>query len=278
MKFHKLPENTEASSSSESGVEAPLLWFESFVRLLSENFEQLKSKNKYYSVRRYAQALEISVGALSEVMRGKRRLSRERAKQILEKLKAPPEHKTRILILMGENVNLSESYGILNKQIEINWDPEREMVATHFALSGIEVTPHLIAQRLGMSVEHVERVISDCLDSGLLVRDGMGTIVQKERENSFLTQLCISNDKNFKEKYKANLELAQKALEMSTSESGDFMSFTFAGSDDSIAFFKKELRQILYKMSLLAQVSPGSQVIQISSQMFSVDMRGPTKR
>jgi transcriptional regulator with XRE-family HTH domain len=59
-------------------------------KVLLQKFEELKQRNKLFSLRAFAIRLNISSSALSEILNGKRRVSREKAENIAIALKLTP--------------------------------------------------------------------------------------------------------------------------------------------------------------------------------------------
>jgi hypothetical protein len=79
-----------------------MIWEKEFLKLVKAEFQKKKSRNPRFSIRQYAKKLELSIGALSELLAGKRRLTKARALKIVECLELTDEEKSRLFVLMGE--------------------------------------------------------------------------------------------------------------------------------------------------------------------------------
>jgi transcriptional regulator with XRE-family HTH domain len=79
-----------------------MIWEKEFLKLVKAEFQKKKSRNPRFSIRQYAKKLELSIGALSELLAGKRRLTRARALKIVECLELTEDEKNRLFVLMGE--------------------------------------------------------------------------------------------------------------------------------------------------------------------------------
>jgi plasmid maintenance system antidote protein VapI len=61
------------------------------LRILTDAFEEKRSRNSSYSLRAFARDLEISVSHLSAIMSGQKKLSAQQAGKIAIKLQLAPE-------------------------------------------------------------------------------------------------------------------------------------------------------------------------------------------
>lgn len=78
-----------------------MTWQDEFFRALQEDFQRRKERNPRYSVRQYAKRVGVSVGAMSEILRGKRQLTPGRSLELLKKLDLPKEETLRLHLLLG---------------------------------------------------------------------------------------------------------------------------------------------------------------------------------
>src|SRR5688500_12673996 len=70
--------------------------------LLRTNFVDLQSKNPSYSLRSFSKKVDVHVGALSSIMNGKRKVSRELAERIARMLMIDPQTRSELLDLFPE--------------------------------------------------------------------------------------------------------------------------------------------------------------------------------
>ena len=67
-----------------------------------QQFSQIKGKNPNYSLRAYSKKLDIPHSALSEILNGKRKLTKKMATRILINLKLVSSEQERILKFLNE--------------------------------------------------------------------------------------------------------------------------------------------------------------------------------
>jgi len=69
---------------------------------LYEGFNDARSRNPHVSLRAYARRLAVSPAALSEILRGKRRISMNRAKELISRMGMDPIESEKILNLFAQ--------------------------------------------------------------------------------------------------------------------------------------------------------------------------------
>ena len=60
------------------------------IKILNQQFALARSRNSSYSLRAFAKKLGVPASGISEVLRGKRRITRKMATRMLERLRVDP--------------------------------------------------------------------------------------------------------------------------------------------------------------------------------------------
>jgi len=185
------------------------------------------AKNPSYSLRAMAQSLDVSPSTLSEVLKGKRNISSERAYIIASKLGLQSkEHEYFCLLVQMSNTSKVEIIESLQKKIE-KLNPRKEVVQNltvdlfrtiadwyHSAilhmseLQGFQFKPSAIAQRLGISNFEAEAAIERLLRLGLLSQDDKGRFFPT---TEYLVEAKIPNE-SLQRFHKQMLEKAAESL------------------------------------------------------------------
>src|ERR1700722_8681225 len=64
---------------------------------MMENLVEIQTKNPSYTLRAYAKKLRMSHSALSEILRGKRRVSKKLAERIVDRLNLDPKEAAHVI-------------------------------------------------------------------------------------------------------------------------------------------------------------------------------------
>lgn len=207
---------------------------------LQSSFAEAQVRNPSYTMRSYARRLGVSHGALSEILRGKRKISKKMAERLLTKLNIPPWEKDQILA-QHTSTTKRVPYTVLDmNQYELisNW--------YHFAILSLAETKSFqsntnwIAKRLGITPSTAKQTVNRLLQLKLLSEDKDGswrpTGIQYETSDNIVS-LAL------RKSHSRNLELARSSLESDTIEIRDFTALTLSISQNQISQAKKIIRE-----------------------------------
>ncbi len=252
--------------------------------LLFNEFEQRRQKNSRYSIRGFAQALDLSAAYLSLVFSEKRDLTRKTAVEILEKLKWPKQRKKLFLALLDyerapskqiKETILSEidSWSELNF-LELNQDQFQYLSEPyHFAIvelsemTGFRNDPTWIAKRLGITKAEVTEAIGRLLRMSILkIKNSK---LSKDKTHYRIRDAPSEAIRNF---HKSNLKAAQLALEQQSFDRRDFSGTSVAIDLKNLPEIKELIRDFRGKLSrYCANVTDKDAVYQLSVQFFRLD-------
>lgn len=226
---------------------------------LRTQFLEFKNRNPSFSLRAFAKRLQLSPSALSEILQGKRRVSRSLAEQILSRLGVDPRDQQRILSLFKGSQMSNEDE---KKYLELSAD-QFQLISQwhHFALLSLSETkgfvadPLWVAKRLGINYLEAERTLER------LERLGY---IQWSRSRKSLKplkgQLATSDDianQAIRQSHFEDIDLSRRALETVPVEDRDFTALTLAIDKTKLPQAKKLIRA--FQNQLMAFLESGEQ-------------------
>ncbi len=226
-----------------------------YQKTLREELQRRCEKNPRYSVRAFARALSVDVGALSRVLSGKQIPSMKLAKTLLDALELPAEDEQSFFASLAQTQKarnlqrLNPAFRRFDTTVgpkELSIDLYR-VIADWYHAAILELTfteelksdPRVIARKLAISIAEAKLAVERLLELGLLEeKDG---VLKKSAE-----QLTTS-DKNLttpalRKNQKQFLEKAIHSLENDPIEDRSTTSMTMAIDPDKLPEARKMIR------------------------------------
>jgi len=220
-------------------------------KLLHE-LNQRKARNPAFSLRAFSRQLGISTATLSQVLSGKRDLSKKNAIKVAERLQLTPvEFEIMMREISGKPDHRSEELA----HLQLEEDRFRTIADWfHFALlslarlKGIRADENIIASRLGISqseaLEAINRLVRlqlIAVENGMLRRTAASIMTSRDRPSASLRR-----------HHRQMLERATLSLEEVPIEFRDISSVTmaidinkFSEAKDCINKFKLDMARLL---------------------------------
>lgn len=184
--------------------------------ILLEEFVKAQTRNPHYSMRAYAQKVGIAQSAISEILSGKRPITKKTAERILQGLEKDPNEILRLL-------DTSEQ-GSSEKYRSVDMDVYHAIADWHYyailslaETKDFEGSPKWIAQRLGISERSATEAVDRLLRLDMLERDKKTGKLQSTGEQ-FEAISAIASPA-LRKANRQNLELAQRLSKRSLSKS-----------------------------------------------------------
>lgn len=206
---------------------------------LNEHFVELRAKNPRLSQRYFAQKLGLSSGALSEILKGKRKISPKLAEKIAEKLNMDP----RAAAAFVEKTK-NDGVGIDYWQLQ---DDQFQLISfwPHFAILNLVKSKQCqhrsswFAHQLNLS----ERVVQDCLDR--LLRVGMLKLENKKyiRMKSHLQTSDDILNLSIRKSNQEDLEMLRDQMGVLDISQKDLTSITMLIDLEKMSDMKKFIRR-----------------------------------
>ncbi|MGZ3696220.1 MAG: TIGR02147 family protein [Bdellovibrionota bacterium] len=240
------------------------MWQKVLQNALQESFDLGKERNPRYSLRAHAKKIGISSSALSEVLQGKRNLSRAKAREIMDRIAIPESKREHFRTLLCET-SVSERKAKLPFQDLLLSDWLYLAVLHFFDLDIPAKSPSVIARRLSVPKEKVESVINTLLEAGLLIKNSQKKI---ERNSSQMKTSDGPSNESVRKFHRDGLALAQKALETQGSETRDFTSLIFVGDPDSLEEARKKIREAYQEVMIAVSGKKRTELYKMSVSLF----------
>lgn len=243
-------------------------------QVLREAFVESQVRNPAYSLRSFARRLAISPSALSEILNGKRRISRKLAERLADKLCLEPKQRHELL-------SRFRPAGATSKDVPFPPLAYQELDADQFATmaewyhfgilslmetAGFVSDPAWISERLAIKLPEATAAIERLLRLGLVARGDDGALkLTKGR----LTTSDGVRSISLRRAHATNLALAQKSLEEDDVDVRDFSAMTLAIDAALLPEAKKIIREFQDRLADRLEV-PGKQteVYKLCVQLF----------
>jgi uncharacterized protein (TIGR02147 family) len=240
---------------------------------LENEFKKKRAKNSRYSLRMMARQLDLPSGRLSEIINGKRKVTRKLAEKIANRLSFTPEQREKFLATVERSKKSTDQFETPDyKQLSID---SFYLIADwyHFAIlnlmnvKGFESDPAWIARRLGISSVEVKSAIDRLIRLGLIEVDG--SVFRSVEAN--LTTTHDVDSVALKLSHKQSLQQAIEALDEVPVFERDITSITMAVDTSKLPLAKEMIRQFRRKLcALLENSSSRNEVYNLNVQLVPV--------
>ncbi len=241
--------------------------------ILRERFTELQCKNTSFSLRAYAKKLNISPSALSEILNGKRFISKKLAKNICDKLLLSPEESQHVLSLFPDK---KSKLGKLKNNSSIQLTIDQFYIISdwyHFAIISLLETekakddPSWIAKRLGIKTQEARTALERLERLEMLERDNKDKL--KPTGTSFCTTDGISNTA-IRKSHSQSLDLAKRSLDEDDVSIRNFSNMTMAIDPQKLPTAKKMINQFQNTLCAFLESGEKKEVYNISVQLFPI--------
>lgn len=228
-------------------------------------------RNKKYSLRAFARDLHIPPSRLSEILRGKRAISRKQGLTFAEQLKLNPKEAALIFGAKIHDPKLAGakaySYSQINEdflQILVDW--------YHFAILNLLDTDNFvhdrawIAKRLNLPPSTVKEALGRLIRVGLLAMDGER--YQKTESNVATSDQVPSQA--LRRAHEQVIHLALKSLHEDPPSVRDISCVSMALDFAKLDLAKKEIRRFRRRMARLMEDGKRNEVYTLNIQLVPI--------
>ncbi|MCB0367765.1 MAG: TIGR02147 family protein [Bdellovibrionaceae bacterium] len=256
---------------------------------LQEEYDARRKRNPSFSLRAFAQVLQIPPGRLSEILNQKRPITHKMARHLADRLELDPQAKQALLNRIqqsgkgmaapqGKMENSIESSG---DYIQLSLDHFHALADWyHFAIlsltevRGFKSDAKWIAQRLGISVTQVKSAIERLTRLDLLVeKDGAWVATNK----SLTTPTDIASPA-LRSSHRQSLRQAIDCLETVELADRDITSITMAIDRSKIEPAKKMIRTFRRQLCAFLEEGEKTEVYNLNVQLVPVSQIDRNKR
>lgn len=231
-------------------------------KYLKKIYKDRQSKNSSYSIRAFARDCHISGGRMSEYFVGKRQLTFKTAKSICEKSNLSESEKENLIkFFQKENLFM------------IIKDPHFKDINTHLLcaiISSMDAddftgSPHWISDKLGESVEQIEKNIETLINYGLVEKNGKNEITLKQKTIKAVDNICSQSSR---ESHKLRLQKVIETIDKVNMDDKHLTSMTMCISKSKINIAKQKIEIFLDEMSELLESDIQKEIYELNVQLY----------
>lgn len=247
-------------------------------KVLSKNFEKLKQDSPQYSLRAFARKLGISPTAMSEMIHGKRVITRKTVTKMLDRLEIPAVDKDKII----KNENSRSAFIYEEKKfVEVDLNQNSHIAEwQYFAILSLAETEDFqadskwIAQRLNISESLAHKSLQNLKELKVLTANEDGKFVPSGLQFKIESGL---QETIFKTGHRDSLDLAKKALDDFDRELIDFSSMTMAIDHEFLPEAKDLIRQFRRRLASFLESGKKEEVYKLNIQLFPLSSKTKSK-
>ncbi len=250
-------------------------------KIISEEMTRARAVNPSFSLRALAKKLNIQPSALSEILSGKRFMTRRMAQRVLERLCVDPSKSAQILSGLTNRTSDKKPNRQYAEFIQINMDHYHVISEWYyFAIISLAETsnfrdePYWIARRLNIKASEASTALQRLERLGLLARTKSGKL--KSTAQQFATTSDIAS-LSLRKSHHQNLDLARKSLDEDGVELRDFTSMTMAIDPAKIPEAKRMIKEFRRKLCAFMESGKKSEVYRMCFQLFPLSRQGEPK-
>lgn len=239
------------------------------ILLLKSSLAEIQSRRGNYSMRQFAKKLGLDAPVLSLMMNGKRKITHNLAKQVLQGLPIDQTEANQILADLPTKSTRSVKTKIQFKEL----NPTQFDVISdwwYFAVLSLSETdqcrsdPKWIAKRLNITTTQAEKALEKLLELNLIKKKG--TTIKATGEIFSSTQDIPSSA--IKKNHQQGLELALEALHEVSVELREFGATTMIIDPKKIPEAKKMIRELRKKTMQVLESGEKLEVYRLQVQLF----------
>lgn len=246
-------------------------------KILSSEITKAQAHNPSYSLRAFARKIGIQPSALSEILNGKRNVTRKMAARILDHLCVNPEQAQTLMSKLNNKRMASEAISSRSEFVQVNMDHYHVISEWYyFAIlslaetKGFKVQPEWIARRLNISIPNTRIALKRLERLGLLKRNPKGHLVWAGVH--FKTSNDVVN-MSLRRSHYQNLELAKASLDKDEVSVRDFSSMTMAIDPKKIPEAKEMIKEFRRRLSDFMESGEKQEVYRICLQLFPLSKK-----
>jgi uncharacterized protein (TIGR02147 family) len=245
-----------------------------FQKLLSKQLTEARLKNPSYSLRAFAKKAGLTPSALSEILNGKRRVSRELAQKVVHKLCVEPARAAELIRSFPDKLRRKGDGAAAPTRefTQLNMDHFRIISDWyHFAILSLSETddyrhdPRWIGERLNIKSTDAAAALGRLERLGMLELDDQGKPVRGAPQ--YITSDDIA-DLSLRKVHGQNLELARASLEEDAVAERDFTAMTMAIDPDRLPEAKKMIREFRDRLCAFLESGRKKEVHKLCIQMI----------
>ncbi len=233
---------------------------------LQRQFTERCKRNARYSLRAFAKSLEIDASSLSQILSGKRPLSKDSIQSLCAKLAASPKD-LKAFGLGKQGVSTQDVYHQVNLDtfaVISEWYHYAILELTF--VSGFKTDPKWIAQKLSITVEEAKAATQRLKRLGLLLEENASLV----KSSKLLTNQSVNTSGAHRELQKQIIGKALTAVEECRSEEKDITSMTMAIDESNLPKARELIQKFRRDLCALLEDGEQTRVYNLGIQLYPI--------
>lgn len=232
--------------------------------ILLEEYVRAQTRNPSYSMRSYARKVGISQAAISQILAGKRPLTRKSALAVLRNLDIDPTEISKIIDDESDTVEKYQSVDMDSFKLISDW--YYYAILSLVETKDFNSSPQWIARRLGLTETTAQAAIDRLVKLDLLDRDNNSGKL-RATGLQFQAISAIANAA-LKKANRQNLELAENAIDNIPVEQRDMTAITLCFDPSRIEDARKMIKNFRRQFSRVMESGHKKEVYKLCIQLF----------
>lgn len=244
------------------------------IEILKARLAKSRSKNSTYSMRALAQKVNISPSAMSEILNGRRPITKNTGDKLLVGLQYPPDKKNEIISFLPKRYTKSAINSItwpIYTSTELVDMSQFNLIAnwSYFAILSLSETklfksdPKWISKRLNIKIKETKKAIDTLVSLNLLKRGPTGQL--KPTGKQYTTTTDISHQA-IKKHHLQHLDILKNSLLRDPVHIRDFLTMTLTFDPAEMAKAKKMIDEFQEKFTKKMERTAKKEVYRLSVQ------------
>lgn len=236
---------------------------------LQKQFTDRCKRNQRYSLRAFAKSLSLDASTVSQILSGKRIVSKKNMKIFCEKLLATPNDlKNFGLLKNGETDEMYNQINLDTFSVISEWYHYAILELTY--VSGFKSDAKWIAKKLSITVDEAKAAIERLKRVGLLL-DENGTL--RKSSNHLTNQSAVNTSAAHRELQKQVIGKALLAIEDCEQDEKDITSMTMAINVANLPIAKELIGRFRRELCALLESGDQSQVYNLAIQLYPISIK-----
>jgi uncharacterized protein (TIGR02147 family) len=235
---------------------------------LQKQFTERCKKNPRYSLRAFAKTLDLDASSLSQILSGKRKLSKKGIQNICDKLSTSPKELQMFGLIEKKNDETDEDYlqlSIDTFSVISDWYHYAILELTY--VSGFKADPKWISKKLSITVEESKSAVERLKRLGLLLEENRSLIKSSKRLTNNGT---INTSGAHKELQKQVISKALLAVDEVPQDEKDITSMTMAIDTKNLDKARLLIQKFRRDLCELLEDGDQEQVYNLGIQLYPI--------
>ncbi len=237
---------------------------------LQTKFTNRCKTNASYSLRAFAKSLDIDASSLSQILSGKRKLSKQGIQLLCDKLSASPKE-LQMFGLCNVEPELREEYlqvSVDTFSVISEWYHYAILELTY--VSGFKSEPKWIAKKLSITVEEAKSAIDRLKRLGMLLEEN-GSLIKSSRR--LTNNGSINTSGAHKELQKQVIAKALRAVDEVSHDQKDITSMTMAIDTKNLDKARLLIQKFRRDLCELLEDGNQEQVFNLGIQLYPISKK-----